>query len=266
MPLGSEHEVSARFLSPGRAGSDYHPVGGRFGGGWTHCRRRHQRSGRLHRYEPIRSLTIPAPRRSAPNIRDALSRCPPGGALRWRCGLPRLPPRDLRQVPARIRWGGQWHSPCGFIEEWHIRRGQPALRIDCPRRAAHSSRRRRGPTRLCWRRSPRRFSTSSVPGCAGHSYLFEDDGYLFQSPISWYSGRHVLDLSPGYRDRNSHFDRPGRCELPLLSRESAEPVEGTVNRYREPIFAGLAIGCERCHGPGELHVKQPGAAKEEIPS
>ena len=41
----------------------------------------------------------------------------------------------------------------------------------------------------------------------------------------------------------------------------AEPIERTLNRYREPIFAGEAIGCERCHGPGELHVKQPGAEK-----
>ena len=37
-------------------------------------------------------------------------------------------------------------------------------------------------------------------------------------------------------------------------------VEGTENRYRQPIFQGHAIGCERCHGPGELHVRKPGAS------
>jgi predicted CXXCH cytochrome family protein len=37
-----------------------------------------------------------------------------------------------------------------------------------------------------------------------------------------------------------------------------EPVEGTVNRYRPPTFRGHAIGCERCHGPGELHAQHPG--------
>ena len=36
-----------------------------------------------------------------------------------------------------------------------------------------------------------------------------------------------------------------------------EHVEGTEGRYRPPMFRGHAIGCERCHGPGELHVAQP---------
>ena len=36
-----------------------------------------------------------------------------------------------------------------------------------------------------------------------------------------------------------------------------ENVAGTVNRYEPPIFRGYAIGCERCHGPGELHVQRP---------
>jgi tetratricopeptide (TPR) repeat protein len=33
-------------------------------------------------------------------------------------------------------------------------------------------------------------------------------------------------------------------------------VADTVNRYRSPIFHGYTIGCERCHGPGELHVRR----------
>ena len=36
----------------------------------------------------------------------------------------------------------------------------------------------------------------------------------------------------------------------------ADHVAGTLNRYRPPLFQGFAIGCERCHGPGELHVKR----------
>ena len=35
---------------------------------------------------------------------------------------------------------------------------------------------------------------------------------------------------------------------------AVEPVADTLNRYRPPLFRGHAIGCERCHGPGELHV------------
>jgi Flp pilus assembly protein TadD len=33
------------------------------------------------------------------------------------------------------------------------------------------------------------------------------------------------------------------------------PIENTLNRYTQPLFERQsAIGCERCHGPGELHV------------
>jgi predicted CXXCH cytochrome family protein len=39
----------------------------------------------------------------------------------------------------------------------------------------------------------------------------------------------------------------------------ARYVEGSVNRYTPPVFDGHAIGCQRCHGPGELHEKNPGA-------
>src|SRR5262249_38176500 len=35
-----------------------------------------------------------------------------------------------------------------------------------------------------------------------------------------------------------------------------EPVAHTINRYKEPVFQSYAIGCERCHGPGELHAKE----------
>jgi Flp pilus assembly protein TadD len=37
-------------------------------------------------------------------------------------------------------------------------------------------------------------------------------------------------------------------------------VAGTLNRYEPPIFEGHAIGCERCHGPGELHAKRGGGS------
>jgi predicted CXXCH cytochrome family protein len=39
-------------------------------------------------------------------------------------------------------------------------------------------------------------------------------------------------------------------------------VAGTLNRYETPIFQGHAIGCERCHGPGALHVNQTGPPAE----
>ena len=88
-------------------------------------------------------------------------------------------------------------------------------------------------------------------------YLIERDGFLFQSPISWYSQERRWDLPPGYEKSNGHFDRPITPSCLFCHANKVEPVDGTINRYRPPIFQGHAIGCERCHGPGELHVTQP---------
>jgi Flp pilus assembly protein TadD len=93
-------------------------------------------------------------------------------------------------------------------------------------------------------------------GTRGAGYLIAEDGYVFQSPISWYPQKGVWDLSPGYHQRNEHFDRPviGSCLFCHANR--VEPVPDTLNRFEAPVFRGEAIGCERCHGPGELHVRR----------
>jgi hypothetical protein len=90
----------------------------------------------------------------------------------------------------------------------------------------------------------------------GRSYLISHDGYLFQSPITWYPQKRMWDLSPGYATRHHHFARPVTAECLFCHSNHAAEVSDTVNRYRLPIFQGYAIGCERCHGPGELHVRR----------
>jgi predicted CXXCH cytochrome family protein len=101
---------------------------------------------------------------------------------------------------------------------------------------------------------PMRFAIGS--GSRGRSYLFQRGRQLFQSPISWYGrGRH-WELSPGYAKKHLHFERR---VLPLClycHANHAENVPSTMDSYHEPIFRGHAIGCERCHGPGELHVRR----------
>ena len=92
-------------------------------------------------------------------------------------------------------------------------------------------------------------------GTRGISYLLERDGRLFQSPIAWYGQKRKWDLAPGYERRNFHFDRVIEPECLFCHANRVRPVEQTVNRYEKPIFEGHAIGCERCHGPGALHVQ-----------
>lgn len=93
-------------------------------------------------------------------------------------------------------------------------------------------------------------------GTRGRSYLIERDGRLYQSPISWFGEEGRWDLSPGYENKHSHFDRTVGEACLFCHSNRALAIEDTVNRYRAPIFEGHAIGCERCHGPGELHVRR----------
>jgi tetratricopeptide (TPR) repeat protein len=94
-------------------------------------------------------------------------------------------------------------------------------------------------------------------GRQAQAYLIERDGFLFLSPITRYVRTGRWDLSPGYEKKNLHFGRPIVRGCLFCHSNRVEPVAGTVNRYRPPIFRGHAIGCERCHGPGELHVERP---------
>jgi cytochrome c-type biogenesis protein CcmH/NrfG len=96
-------------------------------------------------------------------------------------------------------------------------------------------------------------------GTHGRSYLTARDGYVFQTPISWFSQKGIWDLSPGFSPR----EVPGRVVIPeclFCHANHVEPEPGSVNRYRTPVFQGhAAIGCERCHGPGEEHAAAGGA-------
>jgi Flp pilus assembly protein TadD len=92
-------------------------------------------------------------------------------------------------------------------------------------------------------------------GTRTFSYLIDHDGFLFQSPITWYSQKKTWDLSPGFETRAERFARPVTAECLFCHANHARYREQTLNGYHKPIFRGLAIGCERCHGPGELHVQ-----------
>src|SRR5262249_28998659 len=94
-------------------------------------------------------------------------------------------------------------------------------------------------------------------GRQGLAYLVDRDGFLFESPITWFSQKQQWDLSPGFEVANYHFDRPIRPGCLYCHANRARSVATSINQYRTPIFEGHSIGCERCHGPGEIHAEQP---------
>jgi len=93
-------------------------------------------------------------------------------------------------------------------------------------------------------------------GTRGRSYLSTDGEFVWQSPISWYSTNHRWDVSPGF-DLGFATQRPIISECLYCHIQQHEAIAGTMNRYRESTQTmQLAIGCERCHGPGQLHVEE----------
>ncbi len=93
-------------------------------------------------------------------------------------------------------------------------------------------------------------------GQRGRSYLTNRDGRLFMSPLTWYSGKKVWDLSPGYRpESHQRFDRQVSDGCLACHAGRMATQEGSPNSYdAQHPFLEETIGCERCHGPGASHV------------
>lgn len=78
--------------------------------------------------------------------------------------------------------------------------------------------------------------------------------YLVEAPLSYYTQQGKWELSPGYQYRDFGFTRTLRAGCTSCHSGRPQPVRNGHGLYGNPPFAELAIGCENCHGPGQLHV------------
>jgi predicted CXXCH cytochrome family protein len=91
-------------------------------------------------------------------------------------------------------------------------------------------------------------------GHFGKTYLCDIDGFLVESPITWYETRQAWGISPGY-DKPEH-----RAFTRVVSKNCLLCHAGIV--HTNPAndlnlhIVEESIGCERCHGPGKAHVEQ----------
>jgi len=93
-------------------------------------------------------------------------------------------------------------------------------------------------------------------GEIGFTAVVERGHSMTEAPLSFYSKTSTWDLSPGYEHEDIGFSRPIVAACVVCHSGQPQPVPHRVGAFRDPPFQELAIGCENCHGPGELHVKE----------
>lgn len=96
---------------------------------------------------------------------------------------------------------------------------------------------------------------SYIVGSGQHtnSHIIAENGYVYQAPVTYYTQQKKWDLAPGFDEFNERFDRFLTTECITCHNHYPEHVAGSLNKYAK-MPAG--IECERCHGPGSLHVKE----------
>ena len=96
---------------------------------------------------------------------------------------------------------------------------------------------------------------SYIVGSGQHtnSHILDINGYIFQAPITYYTQEEKWDMAPGFRGSDLRFSRLLTEECITCHNHFPKQVEGALNKYTE---MPRGIECERCHGPGGLHLQE----------
>lgn len=100
-------------------------------------------------------------------------------------------------------------------------------------------------------------------GRRGRTYLFEQQGYWFESPINWYATKKVWDMAPNFQSAQEMpltmpVD-PGclHCHTSNVARSRPE----ARNLYTGEPFAYTGITCVACHGDASAHIASGGKVR-----
>ena len=96
-------------------------------------------------------------------------------------------------------------------------------------------------------------------------YFFEVNGMFYQLPLTWNAYKQTWVLSPGYKEnKNLRFSRFAAKKCMNCHSAYLKEKPNSIDRFEKPFVLG--IGCERCHGPGELHIKEKNNSLGKIPA
>ena len=99
-------------------------------------------------------------------------------------------------------------------------------------------------------------------GQRGRTYLFQKEGFWFESPVNWYSKQRVWDMNPKSIDAKEMpftLKVDGGC-LHCHSTGVQPALAGAVNHFGARPFLYPGIRCQACHGDPAAHLASGGAA------
>jgi Tetratricopeptide repeat/Cytochrome c554 and c-prime len=97
-------------------------------------------------------------------------------------------------------------------------------------------------------------------GKKGRTYLFSNDGFLFEAPINWYSQEKRWNMTPAYTDAvEIPMNLPAFVDCLNCHTSGVQgPVPGTDSKFAGKPFLHDGITCQRCHGEGTNHEQGKG--------
>jgi hypothetical protein len=89
-------------------------------------------------------------------------------------------------------------------------------------------------------------------GIKGRSYLLSVQGFLFETPINWYSQEHRWNMTPAYTEAHEMpMNLPAYVDcLNCHTSGMQVPLAGTDSKFFGKPFLHGGISCQRCHGAG----------------
>ena len=91
-------------------------------------------------------------------------------------------------------------------------------------------------------------------GANGIGAIVRRGDYLFEAPLTLYTGTMTWEMSPGYESTDIGFSRPILSGCLFCHSGRSNPIHGSEGRFENTVFSEMPIGCENCHGPGAAHI------------
>jgi cytochrome c-type biogenesis protein CcmH/NrfG len=92
-------------------------------------------------------------------------------------------------------------------------------------------------------------------GAAARTFLIDDGGFLFESPVTYYHQSASWKASPGFESLDyPYLTRPVAPGCLQCHASGIQAKAETLNGYATQPFLENGVSCERCHGAGSEHI------------